>query len=54
MDSTFPRCTLPANMTLIQYADNLYANWCKVADVYDNPKLKDNFVDGVDSSICHA
>lgn len=44
----------PSNMTLKQYTDDLFAESCKVADVYDDSTLKDVFIKGVDPSIKHS
>lgn len=45
---------LPANMTTQQYADNLVAKSCMVADVYDGEALKEEFIEGVEESIRHS
>lgn len=54
MDSALLRYTQPSNMTLIQYADDLFAKLCKVADVYDESILDDIFIKGVEAYICHS
>lgn len=54
INSATLRCTQPADMTPIQYANDLYAKLCKVSDVYDKTILNDIFIDEVDSSICHC
>lgn len=41
-------------MTAQQYADDLVAKSCKVADVYDDWKLKNVFIEGVDACIRHS
>lgn len=42
---------LPSGMTPQQYANDLIAKLCKVADVYDESTLNDVFIEGVDASI---
>lgn len=46
--------TQPTSMTLKQYADDLYAKSCKVADVYDESTLNNSVVEGVDIFSCHS
>lgn len=41
-------------MTLMQYSDDLYAKWCKVADDYDEATSTDILIEGVNSSMCHG
>lgn len=45
---------LPANMTPVQYADDLYSKFCKVADVYGESTLNDIFIKELNLSICHS
>lgn len=45
------RYTQPVNMTLKQYADDLYAKSCIVADVYNNATLRDTSIKGMSYSI---
>lgn len=54
MDSAIQRYTPSDSMTLIQYVDDLYEKFCKVADINDEATLTDIFVEGLDSSICHS
>lgn len=44
----------PTNMTAIKCVGDLYTNWCKVANVYDEAKLYIIFIERVDSSVCHS
>lgn len=48
------RCTQPASMFSMLYADDLYANSCKVADIYDETTVNHIFIERVDSSIFHS
>lgn len=54
MDSAILHYIKPSSMTLIQYADSLYANSCKVIGVYDDSFLNDMFIEDVNSSVCHS
>lgn len=54
MGSTILRYTQPASMTPMQFADDLYAKSCKVANTYEEATLNDVFIEGVGSFICHS
>lgn len=54
MDSAIMRNTQPANMTIMQYSDDLYAKSCKVADFYAEGTLNDIIIEMVDSTIYHS
>lgn len=54
MDSEILLYTKPANMTSMQYADDLYVKSYKVANIYGNATINNIFIDGDDSSICHS
>lgn len=54
MDSAILRYKQPANMTSMQYAEDLNAKSWKVTDVYDESMLNDIFIEEVDPSICHS
>lgn len=54
MNSRILRHTQRANMTPMQFASDLHAKSCKVADIYAESSLKDIFIEGVDPSICHS
>lgn len=38
----------------MQYADDLDAKSCKIADAYNDSTLNDIFIEGVDFSICNS
>lgn len=44
----------PSNITLQQYADDLVAESCMVADTYHKRSVNDAFTEGVDASILHS
>lgn len=44
----------PALMTSQQFAEDLIANSCKIATVYDKSTLNDVFVDGVNAFVHHS
>lgn len=54
MGAPIHRFTQRVNMTPMQYTDCMYAESCKVADVYEEATLNDNFIEGADFSICHS
>lgn len=54
MNYTILRYTQSANMTPMQYEDDLYSKSCKVADIYEESTLKDNSIERFDSSFCHC
>lgn len=43
-----------AKMIPVQYVNDLYANLCKKADVYDESTWIDIFIERVDPCICHS
>lgn len=47
MDTAIVRYTQPANLAPMQYVDDLYAKWCKVAKVIDKATLNDIFIERV-------
>lgn len=51
MDYKTLRYIQSAHMTPMHYADDLYANSSKVADVHDKSAFNDIFLEGVDPSI---
>lgn len=53
MDSAILGYTKPANITPIQYADDLYDKSYKVGYIYDESTLSDIFIEEFDFSICH-
>lgn len=53
-DTTFLRYLQQANITPQQYDDDLIANSCKVANVYNEGTLNDLFIKEVDQSISHS
>lgn len=50
---TILRYDQPTSMTRMKCADVLYANSCKVAVANNESTMKDNFIKGVNTSICH-
>lgn len=52
MYSLMVRYTKSANMSQMQYGDDLYANSCKVTDFNNDATIKNILIDGVHSSIC--
>lgn len=53
ISSAILRYTQPASMASMQYADDLYSQLCKVADVYDEYTLDDIFNESVHTFLCH-
>lgn len=54
LDFSISRHSQASSTNTMQYAENLYAKSCKVADVYDESTLNGILVCGVDSAICHC
>lgn len=44
----------PTSMTAMRYVDDLYAKFCKVADVYDDSTLNVILIKGIDFSISRS
>lgn len=54
MDSDISRYIQPAHITPMHNANDLYAEACKVADVYDELTLYHNFIEGVNPFISQS
>lgn len=54
MDFAIQQFTQPADMTLKQYADDLYAESCKMVGVYDKMTCKNVLMDRADCFFYHC